>query len=383
MKKGAIIIEGHVQGLSNTRTLGKQGIPVFVVNRESRCLARHSRYCTRFFTCPPYESDDLADFLMNLADAYGLDEWMILPSNDHAVMTLSRNKEKLSQHFRVLAPEMPLMNILYDKLLLVRFAEERGLEIPRTWLPTEPMPDQAGFPVLAKGRHGLSFYRETGTKAFICPSAEAYQDFLASRRTQTFASGMMVQELISDGEENYTISVGAYCRKGEVMATWTGMKVRQHPIRFGTATLAKGVSIPDAETYAISLLQHLRYDGICEVELLRDPRDQKLKLIEINPRTWLWVGLARASGVDLVTMAWSDTMGEKITPPAFRTEGLIWRNFYTDIYFGLKAMLKGQISLRQYFKGMKGKKVPAVWDKDDAAPFLHLTAMLPFLIRNR
>ena len=31
-KKGAVIIEGHVQGLSNTRSLGEAGIPVIVAN---------------------------------------------------------------------------------------------------------------------------------------------------------------------------------------------------------------------------------------------------------------------------------------------------------------------------------------------------------------
>ncbi len=31
-KPGAIIIEGHVQGLSNVRSLGEAGIPVFVID---------------------------------------------------------------------------------------------------------------------------------------------------------------------------------------------------------------------------------------------------------------------------------------------------------------------------------------------------------------
>ena len=36
--KGAIVIEGHVQGLSNTRSLGELGIPVYVLD-VSHCLA--------------------------------------------------------------------------------------------------------------------------------------------------------------------------------------------------------------------------------------------------------------------------------------------------------------------------------------------------------
>ena len=41
---GAIVIEGHVQGLSNTRSLGELGIPVYVLD-VSHCLAQYSKYC--------------------------------------------------------------------------------------------------------------------------------------------------------------------------------------------------------------------------------------------------------------------------------------------------------------------------------------------------
>ena len=40
--QGVVVIEGHVQGLTNTRILGKAGIPVIVVD-AGNCLAKHSR----------------------------------------------------------------------------------------------------------------------------------------------------------------------------------------------------------------------------------------------------------------------------------------------------------------------------------------------------
>ncbi len=44
--KGAIVLEGHVQGLSNTRSLGELGIPVYVID-VVHCLAQHSRFCAK------------------------------------------------------------------------------------------------------------------------------------------------------------------------------------------------------------------------------------------------------------------------------------------------------------------------------------------------
>src|SRR5450759_1595127 len=91
---GVIVIEGHVQGLANTRALGKAGIPVIVVS-EHNCLARYSRYCKKFFKCPGYLSSEFIHFLIQMALSEGIQGWVLLPSNDHAVFNISGNIEKL------------------------------------------------------------------------------------------------------------------------------------------------------------------------------------------------------------------------------------------------------------------------------------------------
>ena len=83
--KGVVVIEGHVQGLANTRALGKAGISVIVVS-EHNCLARYSRYCKKFIKCPGYLSSEFIDFLISLALSEGIDGWVLLPSNDHRIL---------------------------------------------------------------------------------------------------------------------------------------------------------------------------------------------------------------------------------------------------------------------------------------------------------
>ena len=75
---GAIIIEGHVQGLSNTRSLGSKGIPVYVVDINT-CIARYSKYCKKFFICPSFKSDEFADFLIQLAKEERIKDWVLDP----------------------------------------------------------------------------------------------------------------------------------------------------------------------------------------------------------------------------------------------------------------------------------------------------------------
>ena len=102
-RTGAIIIEGHVQGLSLTRTLGEKGIPVYVVDKRN-CVARYSKYSNKFFISPDFQEDTFADFLIKLAKDEKISGWILLPSNDHAVITLSRNKQRLEEYYKMLVP---------------------------------------------------------------------------------------------------------------------------------------------------------------------------------------------------------------------------------------------------------------------------------------
>ena len=56
-----------------------------------------------------------------------------------------------------------------------------------------------------------------------------------------------------------------------------------------------------------------------QVEFKRDPRDGRFKLMEMNPRLWLWHGLAAALGVDFARIAYFDLLGRPPAPAT--TEG--------------------------------------------------------------
>jgi len=131
LKQGAIVIEGHVQGLSNTRALGSKGIPVYVIDTHN-CIARYSKYCTKFFKCPDYNSDKLAVFLINLAKKENIKNWILVPSNDHAVITISKNRKRLMDYYNVITPDETILRNIYDKSNLLKIAQKCNVPIPAT-----------------------------------------------------------------------------------------------------------------------------------------------------------------------------------------------------------------------------------------------------------
>lgn len=385
-KPGAIIIEGHVQGLSNTRSLGEAGIPVIVVDKTD-CIARYSKYCKGFHLSPDFEHDEFADFLLKLAEKNHLGGWLLIPSNDHVVYTLSKHKERLETVFKLTTPDLDIIENIYDKGNLMKIAQESHIPIPVTQYFLEEhdrIINTLKFPVLTKGRYGLSFYKALGKKAFLASNKEELREQLSYIKSKFPLNQTFTQELIPFTGKNKTISFTAFCEKGVIKTHWTGIKLREHPLQFGTATFAQSIECAECYEQSEILLKALNYNGVCEVEYLFDPGDKKYKLIEINARTWLWVGLARACGVDYARLMYDFVNDKAMAWPNNYKKNIKWINPISDLAYSTLGILKGKINPINYLGSiLKGIIVNALYEKGDYKPALMYLVKLPSFLRNR
>lgn len=382
---GAIVIEGHVQGLSNTRSLGEAGIPVYVVDKTN-CIARYSRYCKKYFRSPDFITDEFADFLIELALSEKIKDWVLIPSNDHAVYTLSKHKASLEVHYKVITPELNVINNIYDKLRLLHIAKQQGIPVPVTQnflTKNDPVSDELRFPVITKGRNGLSFYKTLRKKAMLANNEAELRQQLELIGSKYAISETFTQELIPFIGINKTISFTAFCVDGEIKTHWAGVKLREHPLRFGTATFAQSLLCEECYRQSVPLLKALNYTGVCEVEYLFDPRDRKFKLIEINARTWLWVGLAKACGVDYAKMIYDFVNEHEMAYPSVYQVGINWFNPISDSVYALSGLFKGNLNAGVYFNSVfKSKTVNAIFVKGDLLPgYAYFWNLFSFLRR--
>lgn len=383
---GAIIVEGHVQGLSNTRSLGEAGIPVYVVDK-SDCIASRSKYCRKFFTCPDFQTDAFADFLIDLAQKEDVNGWVLIPSNDHAVYTLSRHKKRLSEYYKVISEDLEIVEKIYDKIKLLELARTLDVAIPATTLFTHPddaLPEELKFPVITKGRNGLTFYKTTGKKAFLASGKEEFKKQLELLAEKEQLTNSFTQELIPYNGKNKTISFTAFSVNGEIKAWWIGEKVREHPLRFGTATFARSIEKPELLEPSRKLLKALGYTGVCEIEYLQDPRNGQYKLIEINARTWLWVGLAKACGVDYAGMIYAYVNGQDYNYPDAYRIGVNWINPISDFAYSMFAMLQFKLSPFKYLGSVFARgNVNALISKGDNRPFFSYIFNIRSFLKSR
>ena len=382
MDKGAIIIEGHVQGLSNTRSLGEMGIPVYVLD-VCHCLAQHSKYCTKYFRCPDFKSPGFIDFLCELAEKEGIRDWILVPSNDHIVENLSLNKKRIEKYYKTVVPDKNILYNIINKKNLLEIASRCGTSIPGTcYIDNIQDAKMMRFPLLIKGNLGLSFFKATHSKAIQVDDYESLEKTISNIKSHVDLNDIMIQELIPYQNNIKVVSFTCFAEDGIIKCFWMGQKIREHPIKYGTATCAESIYNEDILSEATPLVKALNYTGVCEIEYLFDYRDKKFKLIEINPRTWLWVGLAKECGVDYAKILYNYLNG---IPQSFNesyTTGLKWINHVTDFYFSVKTIIKGQLSIKNYLNSLRGKKINAIFSTSDIKPGLVFPFML-FYIKNK
>ena len=194
------------------------------------------------------------------------------------------------------------------------------------------------------------------------------------------ANEYFIQEVIP--AENKTVSVTVFAHMGEVRAFWMGIKLREHPITFGTATCCKSGYEEDMLQQSKRLIKELNFSGVCEIEWLRDSRDGLAKLIEINARTWLWVALAAKSGVDYPNMIF-DYIYKGVIPQAVDyKKDVVWLNIFTDLAYSLLGILKGKYKIKEVVKSYR-KFHEATWQCSDPLPFIKYALLMGRFLKSR
>ena len=374
-KPGVLILEGHIQGLSNMRSLGSYEIPVWVIDTK-KCIAMHSKFCSKFLTCPPFDSDRFVIYLIEIAEKYKLENWLLLPSNDHAAYSLSKHRDRLTKHYKLITPELSIMDDIYDKVRLIELSNKIKVPSPKTYhfsSTDENKLENVKYPVLTKGRNGLTFYKNIKKKALISHDKSTLYKQLKFVKKNMPIEETFTQELIPDNGTNKTCSFSCFSIQGEIQTYWMGKKLREHPLSFGTATLAKSIHSKEILSYSERVIAALNYTGICEIEFLKDPRDSTYKLIEINPRTWLWVGLAKSCGINYAKIAYDYVNNIPIDFPKEYKKDKYWFNPFTYWIYSIKGLLVNKLSFRLFFKTLFIQKDNALFVRGDSKPgFVYL-----------
>ena len=384
-RPGAVVVGGDYQGLGIVRSLGRRGVPVFVVDDE-RSIARFSRYAAGSARVEGLRDERrTAETVLELGEQLGLDGWVLYPTREETVAAFSHFRPELAARFRVPTPPWEVVRHAWDKRETYRLAMELGIPAPRTWSPAS-VDDleaiDAEPPFAVKPAIKEHFFYTTKSKAWKAASRAELRTLFAEAEGIAGPGEVMVQELIpGDGRQQF-----AYCalfKDGESLASMTVRRRRQHPPEFGRAsTFVETVELPELEEPSERLLRRIDYYGLVELEYKRDPRDGAYKLLDVNARTWGYHSLGAHAGVDFPYLLYVDQIGEHVER-CRAVPGVSWVRLATDLPTAAVELAAGSLDWRAYLRSLRSIDVEAVFSARDPLPGLVEVALLPYLAARR
>ena len=379
---GALVIGGDHTGLGVARSLGRRGIPVFVLE-DQLSLSSFSRYVTRVIRVKDLRAERATvDAILETGWRFNLENWVLFPTRDETVVAIARHRDEVAKFFRVTTPDWASVQWVWDKKNTYDLAERLGIPCPQTFNPRsledlEPL--YAKLPLAIKPAIKENFFYATGAKAWRADTPEQLRELFTSARKQIRAEEVLVQEIIP-GDGSCQFSYCAFFRDGRAHSTMMALRIRQHPREFGrAATYVETIDSPEIAEFSERFLKAIEFYGVVEVEYKKDHRDGKYKLLDVNARTWGFQSLGASAGVDFVHLLWADQMGEVVNP-SFGRAGVGWLRLLTDVPVALSGMARGHLTLRSYLRSLRKTRVESVFCNDDPLPFLAEFALLPYII---
>jgi D-aspartate ligase len=369
---GALVMAADYRGLGVVRSLGRRGIPVWLLKQGGHLVAATSRYVRRNVPWPVVDDRRQIDLLLDLGKKHGLKDWLLFPTDDHAVALISRHRDVLASQYRISVPPWNQLRFLCDKRLLHQTAQELGIHQPWTVWPRTR--EELGaldckFPAILKPATRLRRTSLSVPKAWRVVDRASLLARYDEASALVGPGNLMVQEIVPGAGEGQ-ISYAAICRDGCPLASIVVRENRQYPRDFGQfSTFVESVDEPRVIDPAVRLLASLRFTGLVEIEFKKDPCDGKFKILDVNPRVWGWHTLSKRAGVDFPYLLWRLVHGQTI-PFVHGRSGVRWMHTTTDVPIAILDMLKGRLSLSSYLRSLQRPRESAIFAWDDPAPGL-------------
>jgi predicted ATP-grasp superfamily ATP-dependent carboligase len=381
---GALITGADYRGLGVARSLGRRGIPVYVLKRPGHRLAAVSKYVRNSEVWPRGDETQGVDFMLNLAERKGLKGWVLIPTDDEVVGFIARHHDILAKQFCLTIPPWDKLSWGCDKRQLNKMARELHLDQPWTVCPRdreEVARLQCSFPVIIKPALRETYNPLTAAKAWPVHDRPSLIARWNEARSMMAPELIMIQEMIPGwGEAQF--SYAALCKDGRPLASVVARRTRQYPMDFGHfSTFVETIDDPGIVQPSLRLLKAARYTGLVEVEFKRDPRDGRFKVLDVNPRVWGWHTLGSRVGVDFAYLLWRMVRDEEV-PEVHGGPGGRWIRMNTDLPVAIMEIMRSRLSPGVYFRSLRRSFEPAIFAADDPIPgLLEMPTLIYLFVR--
>src|SRR5579863_520789 len=230
-RTGALVVGGEHPGLGVVRSLGRRGIPVYILD-DQHSVSAFSRYTTRTIKVKDLRDErKTVDAVLEAGRRYDLKNWVLFPTRDETVAAFSRHREELAEFFRVTTPDWKTIQWAWNKRNTYELATQLNIPCPKTFTPRsadELEALHASLPLAIKPAVKENFFYATGAKAWRANTPDELRKAYARAARYIPAEEILVQEIIP-GDGNQQVSYCAFFADGKAHSTLVAKRMRQHP----------------------------------------------------------------------------------------------------------------------------------------------------------
>ena len=300
-------------------------------------LALHPGFRSRYgksYLCPDPDAQpaEWVAFMKRLAREIG-GKPAIIAAADIFVTALGEHAAELEADYRLSRATLSVQAALTTKEQQYALAANAGFPCPRT----EHIQNRAGleafcrdarFPCLIKPRSQREWEvlpEGNLLRGKKIVTAETPAELLERySHTEPFQPQAVAQEIITGGDDAKYCYLSVYGSNRERLGYCVVRQFRTHPRGFGSASMVQPVVDEEIADMCDRFLRSMDYVGICEIELKRDARDGKVRLIEVNPRWSVTGDCATYAGLEIGWLHYLDLIGEPV--PAMKATRFDFRH---------------------------------------------------------
>ena len=374
-KTCALVLGGHVNGLSIVKELYEQGINNIALFDSGRSLARYSNKI-KYRAVIDKTSEVILDELKKLNQKY--DYIVIYPTDDLHIESLHTVYEDIENFCYVPFNRNTILNSL-NKFYQYEACERIGVPFPK--VVKAKIKDDLNsidtliFPLIVKP----SMRKDLTMNVFRTLYLETPEKYEKSKMLLANFIDKGIEFVISEYIPGDDTNIFAYTcfrnSNGEILNEWKGKKLTQYPDNYGVFSSSSNEAPDEILIQGRALVEELDTYGISEPEFKFDYRDGKFKLMETNLRSMMWHRTGNISGVKLHETQFRYATGQMVVRYHQDTS--------KNIHFVLMLHeIPNLIARKGYWKHFKSnvwggaERVWAIFEWRDIGPYLYSILLL-------
>ena len=272
---------------------------------------------------------------------------VIIPMSDDSAVFIAKHQDCLRKLTSFSVPDLDVFMLGYDKNLLMTACKNLGVDHPKT-VDLSKERDFTGlrYPAIIKpnittGGRGMKIVKDeqeltNSVDAIISQYGPSHvQEFVPSGGRQ-----LKVQLLVDKCQQLLCSSV-----------MW---KKRMYPVNGGSSCCNVTIVDDALVESCYKVLKHIGWRGFADFDIIEDPRDGTLKIMEINPRIPACIKSSIKAGVNWAEAIVCEALNMPVASMKYR-QGIVLRYLGFDILWFVKS--KERFKAEPNWFGFFGKNV--------------------------